>query len=138
MARKIDKEADFMNRFLQIRRDLFGGNNLKFAERICENDKIVSSICCGSRPAGLTTIQKIVDNIPEIDANWLMRGEGVMLKQQPVSPQSDTVSLDKYEKKVEECALLRAELVRLQKELNQEREKSQSTSASTAMEPISQ
>lgn len=110
MARKIDKEADFMNRFLQIRRDLFDGNNLKFAERICENDKIVSSICCGSRPAGLTTIQKIIDNLPEIDANWLMRGEGVMLKQQPVSPQSDTVSLEKYEKKVEECALLRAEL----------------------------
>ena len=131
MARKIDKEADFMNRFLQIRRDLFGGNNLKFAERICENDKIVSSICCGSRPAGLTTIQKIVDNIPEIDANWLMRGEGVMLKQQPVSPQSDTVSLDKYEKKVEECALLRAELKALKEAASHYAERGEECSSTT-------
>lgn len=138
MARNLDKERCFMMRILQIRKDLFDENNVSFAKKIGETATIVSSICCGSRPAGLTTIQKIVDNIPEIDANWLMRGEGVMLKQQPVSPQSDTVSLDKYEKKVEECALLRAELARLQTALNQEREKSQSTSAPTSMEPISQ
>lgn len=64
-------------------------------------------------------ITEILLSFPDINPDWLLLGKGEMLrrnaqKKEGVDP-LDMVSLEKYEKKVEECALLRAELNALKK-----------------------
>ena len=55
----------------------------------------MSQICSNKRNAGLEIVQKILNNLPEVDANWLLRGKGNMLierkrkvVQMPDSPQA--------------------------------------------------
>ena len=59
-------------RFSHIREKFYGGNNRKFAIAIGENENILSAMCSGSRNIGLTTILKVLDAHPDIDANWLL------------------------------------------------------------------
>lgn len=75
------RSTDINDRFLQIRRELFDDSNAEFSKKIGEDDKIVSSICRKSRSAGQTTILKLIQALPEIDANWLLTGVGEMLRQ---------------------------------------------------------
>jgi len=115
---KVDFQVDIANRFLQIRRNLYGDNNRKMALLIGEDERVVSAICTGKRAPGLTTLLKLLNQNPQVDANWLLVGRipnssmpvhEVQTKEESLVP-LDVVSLEKYEKKVEECALLRAEL----------------------------
>ncbi|MBQ9417069.1 MAG: hypothetical protein IJU19_00615 [Bacteroidales bacterium] len=74
------QKQEFGGRILQIRRTFFDDNNRKFAEQIGENEKTLSQICSGDRNGGWAIVQKILDSMPEINANWLLRGEGEMTK----------------------------------------------------------
>ena len=74
------QKAELGGRILQIRRLFFDNNNRRFAEKIGENEKTLSQICSGDRYGGQAVIQKILDNMPEINANWLMTGLGEMTK----------------------------------------------------------
>lgn len=84
------KNVEVNERFLQIRRQMFGDSNAEFSKKIGENDKIVSAICNKSRSAGQTTILKLLQSMPDIDANWLMTGVGQM--QRPISQTVGNVS----------------------------------------------
>ena len=111
---KEDFQVQIADRFLQIRRNLYGDNNRKMALQICEDERVVSAICTGKRAPGLTTLLKLLSNNPQVDANWLLIGRvpnnTALTQQEETASHVDMVSLEKYEKKVEECALLRAEL----------------------------
>lgn len=74
------KNTEINDRFLQIRREIFGDNNTEFAQRIGEDDRVVSAICRKSRSAGQTTILKLLQSMPEVDANWLLTGFGSMTR----------------------------------------------------------
>lgn len=74
------KNTEINDRFLQIRREMFRDNNTEFAQRIGEDDRVVSAICRKSRSAGQTTILKLLQSMPEIDANWLLTGFGSMTR----------------------------------------------------------
>lgn len=76
----ISKKAELNDRIKQIRSILFDDNNRKFAAEIGEIEQTMSQICLNKRNAGLEIIQKILDNLPEVDANWLLRGKGDMLR----------------------------------------------------------
>ena len=71
---KLDCQAGIAERIVQIRSNLYGGNNRKMANSIGENENVLGSICLGNRPPGLSTILKIVNSNPDIDANWLLTG----------------------------------------------------------------
>lgn len=75
---KISNKTGLNNRINQIRSSLFDDNNRKFASAIGKNEQTMSQICLNKRNAGLEIVQKILDNLPEIDANWLLRGKGNM------------------------------------------------------------
>lgn len=75
---KTTKKAELNDRIKQIRLVLFDDNNRKFASEIGENEQTMSQICLNKRNAGLEIVQKILNNLPEIDANWLLRGKGNM------------------------------------------------------------
>lgn len=72
------KKAELNDRIKQIRLVLFDDNNRKFATEIGEIEQTMSQICLNKRNAGLEIVQKILNNLPEIDANWLLRGKGNM------------------------------------------------------------
>ena len=75
----ISKKTELNDRINQIRSLLFDDNNRKFASAIGKNEQTISQICLNKRNAGLEIVQKILDNMPEVDANWLLRGKGNML-----------------------------------------------------------
>lgn len=72
------KKAELNDRIKQIRLVLFDDNNRKFASEIGEIEQTMSQICLNKRNAGLEIVQKILNSLPEIDANWLLRGKGNM------------------------------------------------------------
>lgn len=67
-------QSQISGRFLQIRESLYGGNNRKMASDMGVNENILSGMCCGSRIIGLTDILRLLESIPEVDANWLLLG----------------------------------------------------------------
>lgn len=72
------QKQELGGRILQIRRTFFEDNNRRFAEKIGENEKTLSQICSGDRNGGWAIVQKILDNMPNINANWLLKGRGEM------------------------------------------------------------
>lgn len=62
-----------------------------------------------STPVNSDIIANIFAVFPDVNLEWLIAGKGQMLKQKS-EPMEETVSLKTYEAKVEECALLKAEL----------------------------
>lgn len=71
-------KAELSDRISQIRQTFCEDNNREFSELINVNEQTLSQICSGKRNAGLEIVQRILDNLPEIDANWLLRGKGNM------------------------------------------------------------
>ncbi|MBR1792427.1 MAG: hypothetical protein IJ764_02140 [Bacteroidales bacterium] len=83
--RKIDsgsmeerRKVDLSKRILQIRQTFFNDSNRLFSEKIAVNEQALSQICNGKRNAGIEIVQKIIDNMQEVNANWLMTGLGEM------------------------------------------------------------
>ena len=64
----------------------------------------------------LKWLQKIVENYPQYDANWLLTGRGEMLKQ--TTQQTDVIHVfrDMIDKKEAEIKTLQAEIVRLNRD----------------------
>lgn len=67
-------------RISQIRQTFFNDNNRAYSEKIDVNEQALSQICSGKRNAGIEIVQKIIDHMPEIDANWLLSGHGEMTR----------------------------------------------------------
>lgn len=60
----------------------------------------------------------IIQAFPELNLEWLVTGNGSMLKPAPVTMPDDMVSLQRYEAKMEECIRLRIELETLKAKLS--------------------
>lgn len=109
-----DTKSEINGRIEQIRSRLFDGNNKAFSQKVGEIEQTISQICLGKRNAGIEIIKKIIINIPELNANWLIAGRGEMLLQPqykaPAVEQKDMVSLEKYCDMVRENERLRLEI----------------------------
>jgi len=73
----MDKEVfhrEISNRFLQIRQSLYGGNNRKMASDMGVEENSLSAMCNGSRNIGITDVLRLLETIPDVDANWLLMG----------------------------------------------------------------
>lgn len=78
-SKESENPSEIGDRIRQIRTILFDNNNREFAAKIGENEQVLSAICVGRRPAGITTIIKIVETVEQINSNWLLTGNGDML-----------------------------------------------------------
>ena len=67
-------------RFCIIKSELFGGKNRPFAQKTGISEQELSNICNDTKSVGQTAIFKVLSTIDCIDANWLILGEGNMLK----------------------------------------------------------
>lgn len=158
---KEDFQVEILERFLQIRRKFYDDSNRKMASAIGENEKNLSSMLCGSRNIGLTSILKLLNANPEIDANWLLTGRiprpttklyekneerAVLMASEPKVPygsKTDTVSWERYDAAQQEIGSLRTRLeqsaesvARLLKENSDLRKKPASPSPATPEAPI--
>lgn len=70
---------DISERIKEIRSHFCEGSNVKFAERMGENTNTTSGWTSGKRGIGNTVTQKILNKFPEVNAAWLLTGEGNML-----------------------------------------------------------
>lgn len=68
------------NRIKDIRAELFEDSNVKFANAVGEKNNTTSNWINPERKIGLDVINKILQAIPNLDANWLLTGEGSMYK----------------------------------------------------------
>lgn len=55
-------------------------NPRRFAFEINVSNSLITEICKKRTNAGITPVQNIVVRYPELDANWLLTGEGTMIK----------------------------------------------------------
>lgn len=83
MSTEGERISKIISRFCESKAD--------FARRIGEKPQTVSNWV--SRGAGKNVLNKILTGFPEINANWLLTGEGEMLKQQENNtlPEASTV-----------------------------------------------
>ena len=58
----------------------------QFAKMIGSNKKTINQQLRGERSISLDTISKILSSFEDVSSEWLLRGEGDMLKPQPTSP----------------------------------------------------
>lgn len=158
---KIENQVEIACRIAEIRAKMYDGVNRKMARAIGENENILGAICSGHRAPGLTTILKIVNANPDVDANWLLTGRiprpttklyekneerAVLMASEPKVPygsKTDTVSWERYDAAQQEIGSLRTRLeqsaesvARLLKENSDLRKNPASPSAATPEAPI--
>jgi hypothetical protein len=158
--KNVSQTAQIGERFLQIRNDFYDAKNRKMAIAIGENEGIISSICGGTRPIGLTTILRLANANPDVDMNWLLTGRfpkkaqpykmdeapSVLMAAEPSEPygkKTDSVSWERYDAAQQEIGALRTRLeqsaesvARLLKENSDLRKNPASPSPATPEAPI--
>jgi len=80
---------NYAPRIKLIRDTLFGGSNRKFAEKVGAMPNIISMWC--TVKAGNRIVNKIVENLPQINKDWLLTGIGSMtLNEEQIQEQAIT------------------------------------------------
>ncbi|MDB0601360.1 hypothetical protein PL373_09400 [Tenacibaculum maritimum] len=115
-----------MNRLLNINERILyiidnkvNSNKKKFAEMIGFAPQVVSNIVSGrkSKPS-FDVLNAIKTSFDDLDSNWLLTGEGEMLKQeQPKQEVSNIDYKEKYYKVLEEKDILSQQIITLQQQL---------------------
>lgn len=115
-----------MNRLLNINERILyiidnkvNSNKKKFAEMIGFAPQVVSNIVSGrkSKPS-FDVLNAIKTSFDDLDSNWLLTGEGEMLKQeQPKQEVSNVDYKEKYYKVLEEKDILSQQIITLQQQL---------------------
>lgn len=83
------------SRIKEIRQHFCEGSNVKFAEMMGETPNTTSGWVSGKRGIGNGVIQKIVSKFPSVSLDWLLTGEGSMLKNEPQTTEAEnTTELD--------------------------------------------
>lgn len=85
------KKTDLASRISQIRDKFCDGENKEFARKLDMKVENTSSYCNGHINAGLKPIEKILQTFPQVNARWLVTGEGEMLLPDPM-PSSEAIT----------------------------------------------
>lgn len=100
---KVNQKALIGIRFRQIRDDLYEGKNRKMGFEIGEDEGVISSICGGTRPIGLTTILKLVNANSAVDATWLLTGRIPRADSKPYAAEEESAPLITSEESESNC-----------------------------------
>lgn len=75
-----DVTSRFLSIYTYLKTHNFVSNPKSFAAEINVSSSLITEICKTRTNAGITPIQNLINKYPNIDANWLLTGEGSMLK----------------------------------------------------------
>ncbi|MDB0616143.1 hypothetical protein PL372_11420 [Tenacibaculum dicentrarchi] len=115
----MNKLLNINERILYIIDNKVNSNKKKFAEMIGFAPQVVSNIVSGrkSKPS-FDVLNAIKTSFDDLDSNWLLTGEGEMLKQeQPKQEVSNIDYKEKYYKVLEEKDILSQQIITLQQQL---------------------
>lgn len=77
-----DVTTRFLDTYEYLRKTKVIQNPKTFAEELGVSSSLITEICKMRTNAGITPVQNLVKRFTNIDANWLLTGEGSMLKNQ--------------------------------------------------------
>lgn len=86
---------EVFDRIKEIRRHFFNDSNIKFAEFMEEKTGTTSGWVGGRRGIGKSVLDKILLKLPDVNPNWLLTGEGEMLKQESHETKIHTYNTNK-------------------------------------------
>ena len=74
-----DDLSIFAERISQIRLHFCNGINREFSQKTGIDEATSAKICSGTRGVGVKMLEKIACAFPEVDARWLLTGNGNMV-----------------------------------------------------------
>lgn len=77
------RNIEMAERITQVRKKFCNGNNMVFAQKLGMATANTSSYCKGQKNAGKKFINSLLQTFPQVNAEWLLRGEGDMLRPDP-------------------------------------------------------
>lgn len=86
---------EVFDRIKEIRKHFFNDSNIKFAEFMEEKTGTTSGWVGGKRGIGKSVLDKILSKLPDVNPNWLLTGEGEMLKQESHETKINTNNTNK-------------------------------------------
>lgn len=114
--------------------EYYGLNTRQFEQKISASNGQIYTLLSRGGNLNMATLVKILENCNEISPDWLLLGKGKMLREEvKKSEPNSEMNINFYKKIISDLQELidhqREELLKLQAELTQEREKSVSSSA---------
>lgn len=114
--------------------EYYGLNTRQFEQKIFASNGQIYTLLSRGGNLNMATLVKILENCNEISPDWLLLGKGKMLREEvKKSEPNSEMNINFYKKIISDLQELidhqREELLKLQAELTQEREKSVSSSA---------
>ena len=112
------------NFFLRLKQiiDFHGLSNNRFAEKIGVSSAQMSHMLNGKN-FGISNLLNIISAFPDINGDWLLSGEGEMLKQPIVAKQSESAIIEHLKEQLKEMKdenkALNREIGKLELELKQ-------------------
>lgn len=126
--------------------DYYGLNPYSMEQKICVSEGTISKFLAHKIGMKVPTLEKILENFPDVSSDWLLLGKGEMLRsdaQKTVSSSADSVPWSRYDAAQQEIGALRTRLeqsaesvARLLKENTELRKNPVSPSPATPGAPI--
>jgi len=91
---------------------------IELADRLKISNAVLSHISSGRNKASTELVLAILKEFPEISTDWLLLGEGKMLKKEHIAPNTVEVLLNELQSVKNAHALTHERLSRLESELN--------------------
>ncbi|WP_316634323.1 hypothetical protein [uncultured Flavobacterium sp.] len=110
-----DVTSRFLDTYEYLRSEKIIRNPKAFAEELNVSASLITEICKMRTNAGITPVQNLIKKFPNIDGNWLLTGEGSMLKNQDIEININYKEL--AEARLEIIALKNEKIEALSKEL---------------------
>lgn len=113
------------NRVKEIRIHFCNDNNILFAETLGVSQQYASNITREGKSVGKSAIKKITSSFPSVNINWLLTGEGKMLKKDedayinsiaPDPPEHIQYFFDKIDERDKEIKRLNETLIEKERE----------------------
>jgi hypothetical protein len=105
----------FLDAYEYLKREKVVQNPKTFAQELGVSSSLITEICKMRTNAGITPVQNLIKRFTDIDANWLLTGEGSMLKKQSTDTHIDFKEL--AEARLEIIEMKNEKITNLNKEL---------------------
>lgn len=80
--------------------DYYGLNPYSMEQKICVSEGTISKFLAHKIGMKVPTLEKILENFPDVSSDWLLLGKGEMLRSEAPKPASSSADSDKIWKEI--------------------------------------
>ena len=120
MSKKVDIKIDGLNqRFIQVM-EVLGHTGYSLSKELDTSEAVISNVRLGKHPPNVILIGRLINKYREVDAEWLLTGNGRMLRATGEAPSGTVpqVSAQVLEVKMDELLHLFRKSIEVQFERN--------------------